>query len=67
VAKAYVASAPLQIALGGPNIHVHYNYATVGTTFKQTSIISGTKHGLYTTDINNTFDGITIHERGGNA
>ena len=63
---AFSANAELRVIKDGTTYRVYYNYALIGTsqTIADASIISNTRHGLFSTDASNTLDNFTLYARG---
>lgn len=62
-ASTYVAGAELRVICEGTAFRLYYNNSLIGS--QQTIVgLSGTKQGLRTTDITNTFDNFTVYARG---
>lgn len=57
-AATYSAGKSIVVRKNGTSFELYYNNARVGSggTISDAGVISGTKHGLYTTDITNTMD-----------
>jgi len=65
-AVTYVADAKLVVIKDGQSYDLYYNNAKVGTTatVADAGIISNTKHGLFSTYEQNTFDNFVVRARG---
>jgi hypothetical protein len=65
-ASTYVAGATLRVIKDGTKYRVYYNNALVGSeqTISDASIISNTKHGMFSTYEGNSFDNFTLFARG---
>ena len=65
-AATYVAGAELRVYATGSAFRIYYNNAIVGTeqTIADAGLQSAANHGLYTTNVGNTFDDLAIYARG---
>lgn len=62
----YVAGAELMAIMQGSAVRIYYNNALVGAedTIADAALVAATKHGLYTTNVSNTFDNFVAYARG---
>ena len=62
----YAAGAELRVIATGSAFRVYYNNALVGTeqTIADAALQTPANHGLYTTNVGNTFDDLVIYARG---
>jgi hypothetical protein len=62
---AFSANAELRVIKDGTTYRLYYNDTLIGTaTISDASIISNTRHGLFSTDASNTLDNFTLYARG---
>lgn len=68
-AATYSASAEMRAECEGQKFRLFYNQAPIGAeqTIADAGLASGTKQGLYTSDITNTFDDFSVFARGSGA
>lgn len=60
ITTAYVAGILPQIRCNGDTIQLFYNGAQVGTDQTETTLSTNTRHGLFSTDVSNTFNTVTV-------
>lgn len=58
-AATYAAGGNYMVSLSGTSVRVHYNEFTL-MTGTINAALTGTNHGLYTSDVGNTFDNFVI-------
>jgi hypothetical protein len=65
-AATYVAGAELRVIAEATKFRIFYNNLAVGTeqTIADATLLSPLKHGLYSTNVGNTFDDLVIRARG---
>jgi hypothetical protein len=62
---AFTPNLELRAIKDGTTYRVYYNDTLIGTaTISDASIISNTRHGLFSTDASNTMDNFTLYARG---
>lgn len=59
-AATYAANASIKLHLRGQRSMLYYNDLYISTSGTLTSSVSGTDHGLYTTDTGNTHDNLIV-------
>lgn len=60
ITTAYVAGVLPEIRCSGDTIQLFYNGSQVGTDQTETTLSANTRHGLFSTDVSNTFSTFTV-------
>jgi len=63
-AAAYSAGAELRAIVGGVNGRLYYNNALIGAVATINAGLTGTAHGVRTTDTSNSLDNFNVYARG---
>jgi hypothetical protein len=66
-AVTYSATALMRIVIDGTNVRVFYGSTTAAGTIADAGLQTGTRVGIYTTNVGNTADRVTTWARGSNG